>query len=134
MAQPLGELLHGRGNRLRILQRRGGLLIMLARWSVLNMLLNVRALRDAPTGSRDLHQIADHGLACGKLAVEFGAQKFGAAEPLAEAGLAFVRGRFQPADRALGDLGRGDQFGDGGAQSVFVGLAAASAAGSSSMQ
>ena len=43
-------------------------------------------------------------------------------QPLAQALLALAHGRFQAGDGALGDFGRGDQLGDGGAQRLLVGL------------
>ena len=61
-------------------------------------------------------------LAGGNAAIEIGGEAVGAAQPLAQTGFAFLHRELQAGDGALGDLGRGDEFGDRRPQRLLVGL------------
>ena len=69
--------------------------------------------------ARDLGQQILAGL---ELTLDIGGHLFAAIEPIVQSLLALAHGRLKPSNGALGDFGGGDQFGNGGAQRLLVGL------------
>ncbi len=125
-AQPLGEGLRGGGDGLRATRRFSR---RARRAHNRRRRRRGRCRRFRPAfganviaGNDDARQPIQQLLAGGDTAIEIGREAVGAAQPLAEAGFAFLHSKFEAGDGAFGDFGGRDQFGDCRPQRLLVGL------------
>lgn len=119
-AQPFGKSLRRGGNSLRAARQ----FRRLPHWTRDGRCrrFRTRCWDGAPARDDDARQPIKQVLAAGDAAIEIGGETVGAAQPLAESGFAFLHRQFQAGDRAFGDLGGGDKFGNRCPQRLLVSL------------